>query len=153
MKFLKTIFATLVVFLMLSNSSCMGTQKMQTTNDGSIPVRVVESYGSVCCPRDPLHDHHLKNFVKNFNDKHKTHISEMYRLIRGREGEGYLYLTLNELTPKMRKVFVEERKAETKDVKLYQIDENMIDNPVELKDLLKKEGIETTDFEKYKVKF
>ena len=99
MKFLKTIFATLVVFLMLSNSSCMGTQKTQTANDGSIPVRVVESYGSVCCPRDPLHDHHLKNFVKNFNDKHKTHISEMYRLIRGREGEGYLYLTLNELTP------------------------------------------------------
>lgn len=73
-------------------------------------IYYMESYGSVCCPKDPKWDKEpFKEYVARFNKEHNVHIEEIYSQPRGREGEYIVILPLDELSPALKKKFVEER--------------------------------------------
>ena len=69
-----------------------------------------ESYGSVCCPKDPKWGQELLvDYVGRFNQQHGTEVKEIYEQMRGREGERIFVLTLAELNAKQQEEFIMER--------------------------------------------
>jgi len=68
-----------------------------------------ESYGSVCCPRDHSQDFLGSELDRNFWEKYAGKIGEVYKCIRGKEGEHTAYYTLTGLTAQDKIKFIEER--------------------------------------------
>lgn len=73
-------------------------------------IHYMESYGSVCCPKDPKWDKEFfKDYVARFNRENNVLIEDIYGQARGREGEQLFILSLDELSPALKRKFVEGR--------------------------------------------
>jgi len=91
--------------------------KKKTVKNSQVAVKntapmivYTESYGSVCCPRDIHWDQEFfTDYVTRFNTEHKVSVKEIYSQARGREGEQIFLVTLSELSPALKKKFVEQR--------------------------------------------
>lgn len=85
--------------------------KTKTVKQAAAPmIMYVESYGSVCCPKDPKWTKEFfPDYVKRFNTEHKVTIKEVYNQAQGREGEQVFAVTLKELSPALKKKFIEDR--------------------------------------------
>ncbi|SKA41202.1 hypothetical protein SAMN04488128_105363 [Chitinophaga eiseniae] len=75
---------------------------------GNIAVYRSESYGSVCCPKDPKWELEKEDaaVIKSFEQQHKVSVSGTYRQNQGKEGEHTDYYTLPRLTAKQRLDFI-----------------------------------------------
>jgi len=73
-----------------------------------------ESYGSVCCPKDPRWDIVDREvpFIKDFEDRNKYKIKGIYRQNNGKEGEHIRYYTLPGLTSLQRLQFILEKQSQ-----------------------------------------
>ncbi len=74
-----------------------------------------ESYGSVCCPRDPMWDiaDQDSSFVRGFEEKNKFKVTTgRYIQMQGKEGENSIYYTLPGLTTLQRLQFLLEKRAQ-----------------------------------------
>lgn len=65
-----------------------------------LKVYYADSYGSVCCPRDPKWDRKQDDtsFIKEYERNNKVKIKDTYRQNNGKEGEHAIYYTLSGLT-------------------------------------------------------
>lgn len=70
-----------------------------------------ESFGSVCCQRDPQWDNKptREEFISSFEDQHKIKIADTYKKIKGKEGEAAYYYTLSGLSPSQKLEFISKR--------------------------------------------
>jgi hypothetical protein len=77
----------------------------------SVLIYYEESYGSVCCPRDPKWNlkNSLKKFIMNFEKSHNVKIGKVYVESYGDEGEHVCYFTLSSLTGKQKVEFISKR--------------------------------------------
>ncbi|MCH5718664.1 hypothetical protein [Niabella hibiscisoli] len=68
-------------------------QKPAVPKDMLVVYRT-ESYGSVCCPKDPRWEIADEDpaFVKEFEQRYQTHITETYRQNNGKEGEHSVFI-------------------------------------------------------------
>lgn len=115
-------------------------QDSQITNANKIAtdtkIRYVETYESVCCPRDYKHDNHLLNYIENFEKNNNVHLSSSYKLPLGKEGEAAYFLSLDKLTFSMQKKFIQNRlkllKSNDKSVASY------LEKPITVNKALKK---------------
>nr|WP_249665423.1 hypothetical protein [Mucilaginibacter sp. Bleaf8] len=82
------------------------------TNKDMLKFYLAESYGSVCCPRDPQWELFEEDvpFMKAFEKKHKVNITETFRQTYGKEGEHTVYYTLPKLTTKQRLIFILDKR-------------------------------------------
>lgn len=88
-------------------------QKPVTPKEMLVVYRT-ESYGSVCCPRDPrwnIEDDGA-GFIKAFEQRNKVQISATYRQNNGREGEHTIFYTLPKLTTQQRLSFILEKRSQ-----------------------------------------
>lgn len=85
--------------------------KTKTVKQSAAPmIMYVENYGSVCCPKDPKWTKEFfPDYVKRFNAENKVNIKEVYNQAQGREGEQVFAATLKELSPALKKKFIEDR--------------------------------------------
>ncbi|MCL1671523.1 hypothetical protein [Elizabethkingia ursingii] len=89
-----------------------------------LQVYYTDSYGSVCCPRDPKWDSKQDDafFIKEYERNKKIKISDTYKQNNGKEGEHTTYYTLSGLTSLQRLGFILEKESqrnvnkETKDI-------------------------------------
>ncbi|WP_078798424.1 hypothetical protein [Elizabethkingia miricola] len=81
---------------------------------GMLQVYYTDSYGSVCCPRDPKWDNKQDDasFIKEFEKNKKLKITDTYRQNNGKEGEHAIYYTLSGLTSLQRLSFILEKKSQ-----------------------------------------
>ncbi|MGN7786083.1 hypothetical protein ACTJIJ_16250 [Niabella sp. 22666] len=73
-----------------------------------------ESYGSVCCPKDPhwaIVDEDPA-FIKAFEQRNHVQISDTYRQNNGKEGEHTIFYTLPRLTTEQRLNFILEKRSQ-----------------------------------------
>lgn len=70
-----------------------------------------ESFGSICCPKDPQYDNKptRKEFLSYFEKKNNVKIGEVYRKAMGKEGEHMFYYPLKDLTNELKLKFILER--------------------------------------------
>lgn len=73
--------------------------------DMHTPIHLTESYGSVCCPKDPKHNKHIKKYIAVFEQRNKVTIPTYY-VIQGREGEATYFLNLDNLNEKQQLQFL-----------------------------------------------
>jgi hypothetical protein len=66
-------------------------------------------YESICCPRDYKHDTPLKAYIKTFETQNKVSLKSNFKLSLGREGETAYFLSLENISSKLREKFVNER--------------------------------------------
>ncbi len=73
-----------------------------------------ESYGSVCCPRDPRWDiaDQDPTFIKAFEQRNKVRIRSRYRQNNGKEGEYSIFYTLPGLSVQQRLNFILEKRSQ-----------------------------------------
>ncbi len=73
-----------------------------------------ESYGSVCCPKDPRWEIADEDpaFIKEFEQRYQTHITKTYRQNNGKEGEYTVFYTLPKLTTTQRLNFIIEKRSQ-----------------------------------------
>lgn len=73
-----------------------------------------ESYGSVCCPKDPRWEIADEGpaFIKAFEQRNKVHIKSTYRQNNGKEGEHTVFYTLPRLTTEQRLNFILEKRSQ-----------------------------------------
>ena len=74
-----------------------------------------ESYGSVCCPRDPMWDiaDQDSSFIRGFEERNKFKVTTgRYIQMQGKEGENSIYYTLPGLTTAQRLQFLLEKRAQ-----------------------------------------
>ncbi|MDF2516017.1 MAG: hypothetical protein K0R59_1313 [Sphingobacterium sp.] len=74
-----------------------------------------ESYGSVCCPRDPMWDiaGQDSSFVRGFEERNKFKVTTgRYIQMQGKEGENSIYYTLPGLTTLQRLQFLLEKRVQ-----------------------------------------
>ncbi|OPB88025.1 hypothetical protein BAS06_12630 [Elizabethkingia miricola] len=78
---------------------------------GMLQVYYTDSYGSVCCPRDPKWDTKQDDasFIKEFEKNKKVKIADTYQQNNGKEGEHAIYYTLSGLTSLQRLDFILEK--------------------------------------------
>ncbi|CAM3668684.1 hypothetical protein ELOC111193_15850 [Elizabethkingia occulta] len=89
-----------------------------------LQVYYTDSYGSVCCPRDPKWDSKQDDasFIKEYEQNKKVKIRDTYSQNNGKEGEHAVYYTLSGLTSLQRLGFILEKESqriknrETKDI-------------------------------------
>ncbi len=89
-----------------------------------LQVYYTDSYGSVCCPRDPKWDSKQDDasFIKEYEQNKKVKIGDTYSQNNGKEGEHSIYYTLSGLTSLQRLNFILEKdyqrivNKETKDI-------------------------------------
>ncbi|WP_454060282.1 hypothetical protein [Elizabethkingia ursingii] len=89
-----------------------------------LQVYYTDSYGSVCCPRDPKWDSKQDDasFIKEYEQNKKVKIKDTYSQNNGKEGEHATYYTLSGLTSLQRLNFILEKdyqrivNKETKDI-------------------------------------
>lgn len=76
-----------------------------------LQVYYTDSYGSVCCPRDPKWDSNQDDasFIKGYEQNNKVKITDTYRQNNGKEGEHAMYYTLSGLTSLQRLDFILEK--------------------------------------------
>ena len=76
-----------------------------------LQVYYTDSYGSVCCPRDPKWDSKQDDvsFIKEFEKNKKVKITDTYQQNNGKEGEHAIYYTLSGLTPLQHLDFILEK--------------------------------------------
>jgi len=72
------------------------------------PIHLSESYGSVCCPKDPKHNNHISKFIKGFEQENKVNIT-VYFVRQGREGEATYFINLDNLNEKQQYQFIMQR--------------------------------------------
>ncbi|WP_286858643.1 MULTISPECIES: hypothetical protein [Sphingobacterium] len=83
--------------------------------DDMLTVYRKESYGSVCCPRDPMWDIADQDscFVRGFEERNKFKVTMgRYIQMQGKEGENSIYYTLPGLTPLQRLQFLLEKRVQ-----------------------------------------
>tara|TARA_R110002049_G_scaffold208258_1_gene378733 strand:- start:370 stop:690 length:321 start_codon:yes stop_codon:yes gene_type:complete len=92
-------------------------------------------YESICCPRDYKYNHHLVRYIKNFETKNNANITSSYKLSLGKEGEAAYFLSLENLSPKLQKKFINDRleTLKTNDKSVI----NYLKNPITLMQALK----------------
>ncbi|NJN42527.1 MAG: hypothetical protein HC811_10185 [Flammeovirgaceae bacterium] len=106
------------------------------SSTGKIMIRWTETYGSVCCPRDLQHENHIVDYIKEFEIQNNVKITGTYKIIKGREGEGTYYLTLDGLSEQQRMEFAMNRYPKySKEAKRELV--KKIEKPVDLKNLIK----------------
>ena len=73
-----------------------------------------ESYGSRCCPKDPMWDliGEYPVFIDQFEKKYKVKITGTYTQMEGLEGEHTTWYTLPDLTTEQRLRFIVEKRAQ-----------------------------------------
>lgn len=73
-----------------------------------------ESYGSRCCPKDPMWDiiGEYPVFIEQFEKKYKVKITGTYSQMEGLEGEHTNLYTLPDLTTEQRLRFIVEKRAQ-----------------------------------------
>jgi len=89
-----------------------------------LQVYYTDSYGSLCCPRDPKWDSKQDDasFIKEYERNKKVKIIDTYRQNNGKEGEYTIYYTLSGLTSLQHLDFIIEKESqrivnkETKDI-------------------------------------
>ncbi|WP_179006125.1 hypothetical protein [Winogradskyella forsetii] len=88
----------------------------------------------MCCPRDYKYDHHLVRYIKNFEAENNTNITSSYKLSLGKEGEAAYFLSLESLSPKLQKKFINYRleTLKTNDKSVI----NHLKNPITLQQAL-----------------
>lgn len=88
-------------------------QKPVASEDRLVVYRT-ESYGSVCCPRDPRWEIADKTpaFIKAFEQRNNVHIRSTYRQNNGKEGEHTIFYTLPGLTTEQRLSFILEKRSQ-----------------------------------------
>ena len=112
------IISLLLIGFMSCNSSEKLTEKAAKTEqkvvkkqlknkdiDMNMPIHLVESYGSVCCPKDPKHDRHIKKYIAVFEKTNNVAITTYY-VVQGKEGEATYYLNLDNLNGKQQVQFL-----------------------------------------------
>ena len=112
------IISLLLIGFMSCNSSEKLTEKAAKTEqtvvkkqlknkdiDMNMPIHLVESYGSVCCPKDPKHDRHIKKYIAVFEKTNNVAITTYY-VVQGKEGEATYYLNLDNLNGKQQMQFL-----------------------------------------------
>ncbi|HFK5510985.1 TPA: hypothetical protein ACGZ9U_001903 [Elizabethkingia anophelis] len=79
-----------------------------------LKVYYADSYGSVCCPRDPKWDRKQNDtsFIKEYERNNKVKIKDTYKQNNGKEGEHAIYYTLLGLTSLQRLGFMLEKRSE-----------------------------------------
>ena len=100
----------IILILLLQNFNCKAAP-LNTVIDEDTPIRYIEIYGSVCCPRDYKFDTHLLEFIKTFENTYHVKLESNYKLILGREGEAAYFLSLDNLSEELREKFVTQRLA------------------------------------------
>ena len=83
--------------------------------DNMLSVYRKESYGSVCCPRDPMWDIADQDsyFTRGFEERNKFKVTTgRYIQMQGKEGENSIYYTLPGLTTAQRLQFLLEKRAQ-----------------------------------------
>lgn len=141
----------LAVFLFIALSSCNTSEKIASeagkkelttaqtrkedkkntkTIDMDTPIHLVESYGSVCCPKDPKHDRHIGKYISNFEKKYQVKITTYY-VVQGREGEATYFVNLDGVHQKLQLMFLMDRMG-TED---YKVAEAKLKNAIPLKKL------------------
>ncbi|QJB42407.1 hypothetical protein HF324_32985 [Chitinophaga oryzae] len=75
---------------------------------GNMVVYRSESYGSACCPKDPMWELAKEDaaVIRSFEQQHKVSVKGTYRQQQGKEGEHTDYYTLPDLTPNQRLDFI-----------------------------------------------
>lgn len=86
-----------------------------TVPESLLTVYWKESYGSVCCPRDPMWDiaDQDSSFIRSFEERNKFKVTAgRYIQKQGKEGENSIYYTLPGLTTAQRLQFLLEKHAQ-----------------------------------------
>jgi len=86
-----------------------------TVPENLLTVYWKESYGSVCCPRDPMWDiaDQDSSFIRGFGERNKFKVTTgRYIQMQGKEGENSIYYTLPRLTTAQRLQFLLEKRAQ-----------------------------------------
>lgn len=86
-----------------------------TVPENLLTVYWKESYGSVCCPRDPMWDiaDQDSSFIRSFEERNKFKVTAgRYIQKQGKEGENSIYYTLPGLTTAQRLQFLVEKHAQ-----------------------------------------
>lgn len=86
-----------------------------TVPENLLTVYWKESYGSVCCPRDPMWDiaDQDSSFIRSFEERNKFRVTTgRYIQMQGKEGENSIYYTLPGLTTAQRLQFLLEKRAQ-----------------------------------------
>ncbi|CAM3724766.1 hypothetical protein [Sphingobacterium prati] len=86
-----------------------------TVPENLLTVYWKESYGSVCCPRDPMWDiaNQDSSFIRSFEERNKFKVTTgRYIQKQGKEGENSIYYTLPGLTTAQRLQFLLEKRAQ-----------------------------------------
>ncbi len=80
-------------------------QQQNKDIDMHTPIHLVESYGSVCCPKDPKHDRHIKKYIAVFEKTNNVDITTYY-VVQGKEGEATYFVNLDKLNGKQQAKFL-----------------------------------------------
>jgi maltose-binding protein MalE len=96
-----------------SKTNSTSTKSVDKKNDTSTiakdtPIHLLESYGSVCCPKDPKHNNHISKFIKGFEQENKVDIT-VYFVRQGKEGEATYFINLDNLNEKQQYQFMMQR--------------------------------------------
>jgi maltose-binding protein MalE len=126
---MKTTKIALFLILTISIMSCNSSEKLveeasktstvknektpnKKSTDSTIakdtPIHLSESYGSVCCPKDPKHNNHISKFIKGFEQENKVDIT-VYFVRQGKEGEATYFINLDNLNEKQQYQFMMQR--------------------------------------------
>ncbi len=84
------------------------SKQKNTAIDEKTLIHYSESYGSVCCPKDPKRDNPIKKYIQGFEKQNNVQINTYY-IIQGREGEATYYVNLDNLNKKQQYRFIMER--------------------------------------------
>ncbi len=90
----------------------MKMKKKTNLNENEIEFFYKESYGSVCCPRDPQNDNKptREEFINLFENKNNVKLNNnIYKKIKGKEGEKEYYYSSTILTNEQKLKFILER--------------------------------------------
>lgn len=69
-----------------------------------------ESFGSVCCPKDPKikMKEKLTSYITSFEERNNVKLGDIYKKVTGKEGEHILYFTLSNLNKEQKLIFLQE---------------------------------------------
>lgn len=85
-------------------------RKKDLKSNGNIIFYHKESFGSICCPKDPKWEikERLDGYIASFEKTNNIKSGDVYKKVTGKEGEQILYFTLSNLRKEQKLNFLQE---------------------------------------------